>query len=361
MKLHIFNPEHDIALAYNKPHISVPHAAQELRMNLGFLPSLWADDGDCVLVDDIKYALKASNLLKSLINDVLFVEKKDLKELPIDGVLPWGWDKRIKAELAENGVGETLLPDDNTLDAVRELSGRRHTVALIKKLRSGIENVTCGESLICSSNEDIEELLHCYRTIVLKAPWSSSGRGIRYVTGKYDEAKSSWARKTILHQGYIMAEPYYNKVCDFALEFVAHANGKVEYRGLSVFHTLNGKYTGNIISSEEDKRFRLARYVDIDLLDIVTHRLEKNLSEILQGKYVGKLGVDMMAVADMPSGKLLLHPCVEVNLRSTMGHIALELSNKRMEFASIMSISHEVNYQLKINRIEGKFVNVIFR
>ena len=361
MKLHIFNPEHDIALAYNKPHISVPHAAQELRMNLGFLPSLWADDGDCVLVDDIKYALKASNPLRNLMNDVLFVEKEDIKKLPIDGVLPWGWDKRIRAELSENGVGESLLPDTNMLDVIRELSGRRHTVALLKELRNGIENVTCGESFVCSSNEEIENLLRSYRAIVIKAPWSSSGRGIRYVTGKYDEAKSSWAKKTIMHQGYIMAEPYYNKVCDFALEFVANTDGRVEYRGLSVFHTLNGKYTGNIISSEEDKRFRLARYVDIDLLDIITHRLEKSLSEILNGKYVGRLGVDMMAVADMPSGKLLLHPCVEINLRSTMGHVALELSAKRMEFASMMSISHEVNYQLKINRIEGKFVNVIFR
>lgn len=361
MKLHIFNPEHDIALAYNKPHISVPHAAQELRMNLGFLPSLWADDGDCVLVDDIKYTLKASKPLRSLMNDVLFVEKDDLKKLPVDDVQPWGWDKRIRAELSENGVGESLLPDANALDAIRELSGRRHTVTLLKELRSGIENETCGESFVCTSNEDIEDLLHTYRSIVLKAPWSSSGRGIRYVTDRYDEAKSSWAKKTILHQGYIMAEPYYNKVSDFALEFVAYANGRVDYRGLSVFHTLNGKYTGNIISSEEDKRFRLARYVDIDLLDIVTRRIEKSLPEILQGKYVGRLGIDMMAIADMPSGKLLLHPCVEINLRSTMGHVALELSSKRMEFASMMSISHEVNYQLKINRIEGKFVNVIFR
>lgn len=361
MKLHIFNPEHDIALAYNKPHISVPHAAQELRMNLGFLPSLWADDGDCVLVDDIKYALKVSNSFRNQMNDVLFVEKGDLKNLPVCEVLPWGWDRRIKAELVENGVDGSLLPDDSKLDIIRELSGRRHTVELLKKLRDGIEKVTCGESFVCYSNEDIEGLLRSYRAIVLKAPWSSSGRGIRYVTGKYDDAKRLWAKKTIMHQGYIMAEPHYNKVCDFALEFVADSGSRVECRGLSMFHTLNGKYTGNIISSEDDKRFRLARYVDIDLLDIITCRLENILSENLGGKYVGRLGVDMMAVADIASGKLLLHPCVEVNLRGTMGHVALELSNKRMEFASMMSISHEVNYQLKISRIEGKFVNVIFR
>ena len=32
MILHIFNPEHDIALAYNKKHLTVPHAAQELHL-----------------------------------------------------------------------------------------------------------------------------------------------------------------------------------------------------------------------------------------------------------------------------------------------------------------------------------------
>ena len=56
MKLHIFNPEHDIALAYNSILFTPPHAGRELRSDLGFIPALWADDGDFVLVDDVEAA-----------------------------------------------------------------------------------------------------------------------------------------------------------------------------------------------------------------------------------------------------------------------------------------------------------------
>ena len=44
-----------------------------------------------------------------------------------------------------------------------------------------------------------------------------------------------------------------------------------------------------------------------------------------------------------------------------MGHVALSLAEKDFEFASMMSIRHKVDYQLCIERIEGKFVNVIYR
>ena len=43
MTLHIFNPEHDIALAINKSIFTAPHSARELRADLGFLPALYAE------------------------------------------------------------------------------------------------------------------------------------------------------------------------------------------------------------------------------------------------------------------------------------------------------------------------------
>lgn len=339
----------------------VPHAAQELRMNLGFLPALWADDGDCVLVDDIKYALKAASQFKKLTAEVLFVGKEDLKSLPIDGVETWGWDRRVKAELQENGVDASLLPTDSMLADIRHLSGREHTVEALEYLRRGIEDVTCGEAFVCRTMEEVDSHVTSLPCSVAKAPWSSSGRGIRYFTRKNDPTKRSWIKNTLQKQGYAMVEPYYNKVADFACEFYASQNGNVDYRGLSVFHTLNAQYTGNVISGEEDKRLKLARYVDTDLLDEIVGRVKDYMPRLLKGKYAGPFGIDMMAVADMPSGKLLLHPCVEINLRRTMGHVALALARKQFEFASMMSIVHDVNYQLRIDRIEGKYVNVIYR
>ena len=41
MKLHIFNPEHDLALAANLKQFTAPHAGRQLRSDLAFIPALW--------------------------------------------------------------------------------------------------------------------------------------------------------------------------------------------------------------------------------------------------------------------------------------------------------------------------------
>ena len=146
-----------------------------------------------------------------------------------------------------------------------------------------------------------------------------------------------------------MIEPRYNKMCDFAMEFVSTPDGGVRYCGLSVFKTLNAQYTGNVVGSERFKRDLLSRYVSETLLDDIASRLEHNLTAML----------DMMVVAGAEGDRFLLHPCVEINLRRTMGHLALSLYGGDDEHARLMSIVHDVNYQLKLQRIEGEYVNVL--
>ena len=53
MKLHVFNPEHDIALATNLANFTAPLAGRALRADLGFIPALWANEGDAVLVENV--------------------------------------------------------------------------------------------------------------------------------------------------------------------------------------------------------------------------------------------------------------------------------------------------------------------
>lgn len=360
MNLNIFNPEHDIALAFNRKNLMVPHAAQELRQNLGFIAALWAADGDCVLVDDISFALKASRPFKNILPDVLFVEKQDLKHLPIRGLNTWGWDCRIKAELEEAKVPASVLPTEEKLNELRALSSRQNVAEILTATRESIEGWTCGESFCCTDIEEAKELTCRYGKVVAKAPWSSSGRGVRYLWDTTDKSKMQWAEKTIRQQGCIEVEPYYNRVVDFAMEFSADVSRGVKYEGLSVFSTTNGRYTGNVVASEEYKRGLLQRYVAEDELRCVSQRLEVALTAMLKGRYTGPLGVDMMIVTQPDEGRFLLHPCVEVNLRRTMGFVALDLARKmKPEHAQLMSIVHDTNYTLKTTRIEGEFVNVL--
>lgn len=60
----------------------------------------------------------------------------------------------------------------------------------------------------------------------------------------------------------------------------------------------------------------------------------------------------MMIVARDDRDGFLLHPCVEINLRRTMGHVALSLSPSDDELKRVMRIDYSNNnYKLIIRRL----------
>ena len=74
------------------------------------------------------------------------------------------------------------------------------------------------------------------------------------------------------------------------------------------------------------------------------------LGEIYKDKYQGPLGVDMMIVAGAEGQGFLLHPCVEINLRRTMGHVALSIPPFADGFARVMQIVLTDKYRIQIRK-----------
>lgn len=358
MKLHIFNPEHDIALASNLANFTAPHAGRQLRENLGFLPALWAADGDAVLVDDVASAERLWNVtdkklknvtIKQLKNrsqkEVTFITGKqpmDFRQLTAVDV--WGWDRALKASLQRKGVDASLLPSDDYIERVRQLSHRRTAAQLLPRLR---QEGTVGEAFECSTIDDVNLLLNNHGHVVVKAPWSSSGRGVRFVEADNLQPNiGSWLHNLLLRQGSVMVEPYYHKVKDFAMEFSADGKGHIRYEGLSLFHTANGAYVGNILATEQTKRDMLSRYVSLSLIDSIREAIIDYLD---LEDYCGPLGIDMMVVRE--NDRLLLHPCVEINLRRTMGHVALTLSPVDDGICRVMRITYSNTYKLSLRKL----------
>ena len=349
-KLHIFNPEHDIALASNLANFTAPHAGRHLRSDLGWLPALWAAEDDFVLVDNIDHAQHSWRRIRARVGrgDVCFVEKADLLRLGIDRVAPWGWDLALRAYLLRNGV--LHVPSEQYIADVRRLSHRRTAAQLLSALIS-VEG-TVGDSREVVSVAEVNDLVAEHGRVVVKAPWSSSGRGLRFLNAPADEFQQRWLQNVIAAQGSVMIEPQYDRVRDFGLEFEAADNG-IRYLGLSLFHTKNGAYTGNVLTSEEDKRDMISRYVSIGLLDDIQGKILSNLD---LGTYRGPFGIDMMVVRNKEGVKGQgergrLHPCVEINLRRTMGHVALALTPAD-DVRKVMRIDFNgQNYKLKINKL----------
>lgn len=333
MTLHIFNPEHDIALAANLENFTSPHAGRQLRYELGYLPALWASADDVVLVDDVHEAeknfqmfrtyVKRMGLRNNNLSSAHFVTKRELASLTeVCRAEPWGWDLAVRTMLVKNGISGTILPSISDVEKVRQLSHRRITAQMLPLMQT---EGTLGEAHEFFDSESLRSWQQSRGTVVVKAPWSSSGRGVRFFKDiAWNVNQEGWLNNVLKHQGSVMAEPYYNKVKDFAMEFECRA-GKVSYCGLSLFDTSNGAYTGNILATEKAKEQMICRYVAEACLHEIKEKAIIALEQLLATDYEGPLGIDMMIVNDGEDG-LKLHPCVEVNLRRTMGHVALCLS-----------------------------------
>lgn len=350
MKLHLFNPEHDLSMAAGIPRFTPPHAARQLRADLGFLPALWAADGDLVWVDDVEAALERVRHFRRYVHDVAFVDAEDLRVLfsgmpnklsdeakPTFSISPWGWDSALCYQLTRLGLPACYLPDKEQLSDARELSSRQFSSTVLPELVAADDSYV-GTSRFVESLDEVRALLHDWQHVVVKAPWSCSGRGVRYIDGNLSEPLSNWIRNILRQQHGVTVEPYYNKVLDFGMEFEVR-DGHVNYLGLSLFETVGGAYTGSVLASEDTKRQQLSRYLSAHTVDNLAGLLSAVLSRRLCGRYEGPLGVDMMVVAD--GSRLSIHPCVEINLRRTMGHVALSLPPSLPGAHQLMRVAFE--------------------
>lgn len=366
MILHVFNPDHDLAMASNLVHFTAPFAGRGLRADLCYIPALWSQPGDAVLVDDKAFAeqqfrqfLVSSGIERDAPHWLRWTE---LATTALDGVEPWGWNRALRHQLLSHGVSEAVLPTADEIDDFRRLSHRRYAAELLRRVQS---DGTTGVAAECQSIDEIEEKIISGVPFVVKAPWSSSGRGVRFFDGgMLGESQKiqnlrGWIANVLRTQGSVMVEPYYNKVIDIGMEFVSDGMGRIDYLGLSLFFTDGSAYTGNLLATETEKEGIISRYISTDLLERTKAKLQEELGLLYKGHYRGPFGVDMMVVSvgatdkktvpDNPSGDYLLHPCVEINLRRTMGHVALALSSPDvLSRRQVMRVSYDGSFHLQL-------------
>lgn len=310
MKLLLFNPETEYALATGASFYTPPASVEKLRKEHQLLPEAWAAEDDMILVDDIN-GLKSRNKLVDW-NSL----SKIFSEYPYMIIEPWGWNTALVRKFLDHGVPASRLPDEETVMRIRSLAHRRTTIRLIDQWNEFAEDGH--ETDVPIELTSIEECMDFYLQNAgcwMKAPWSSSGRGVINtacdMTGKLVE---QWCRGIIRRQGSVLGETGADKMSDYATEWSINA-GKAIYLGLSSFSTSNrGKYISNQNMSQSLMTRTFNAESVISLEDVV--KLQKDIIQKIFSDYEGPLGVDMIIEK---SGKL--RPFVEVNVRRTMGMI----------------------------------------
>lgn len=327
--LYIFNPEHDLALASGETNYMAPASARRMASELALLPMWYAEEGSAVLAPsayNLDYVKKIQELLGLSVD--LITEPELAIEQDLD-IRPWGWDVALRKRLSVLGVDEVLLPSMGQLNDLREYSHRSKAVALLPELQ--LNEYFCGESYYLKTPEEWKRFVEGRKECLLKAPLSGSGKGLNWCKGIFTPFISGWCTRVAASQGGVIAEPIYNKVEDFAMEFYSDGAGELTFVGYSLFHTgKSGMYEGNCLLSNEAIRKQLAQYIPLEALMDLENCLKYRLSALVGTVYKGYLGVDMM-ICRFPENEkpvFRIHPCVEINLRMNMGVIARFLHDR---------------------------------
>ena len=317
--VYLFNPEHDLALAHGAHNYTAPPFARQLRHDLRLLPAWLATAGSYVVIPDDCSVDEDARWLHDHHLDITPVTISRMADLGNCRIHPWGWDATLRHQLLACGIADCNVPNVDELHWVRQLSHRRVTIAVHQSLSAAFS--PCPVEL--DNYGDVCSFMFAHPGCYLKMPWSGSGKGIyRVIDPTGDQHVHRWIKGALKRQGSLLCEVGLERVQDFAIECHCR-DGKTLLTGYSIFdsdfHSQFG--SGRVARMEELHCHLLNMYPSLDTL---VAEVLAALDSIVAPHYNGPLGVDMMMYRDDNKG-LAVNPCVEINLRMTMGMVVAAL------------------------------------
>lgn len=328
MQLLYFNPENDLALAADAKSLTLSRQVSALKNAGCFLP-VWLNEPDCAIFCDEIDAMWSERIARDFgLCPKLFGKGENVD---VENVLPWGWSKTLVDELLGAGCPQAILPSSEWLENVRNLSHRITSLMINEALSERGLEIPKGVEEIRSLTEACT--LASERPYIFKTPWSSSGRGITDTSTVDKKVLVNIVNRSLRLYRSIIAEPKLDKVQDFAMLFNVR-NGKTLFMGFSLFDTLSTNvYSGNVLAKQSEIERAISETgIQHAALNMIKENLTAVLDELIAPHYEGRLGVDMMVYRC--GDRIKVAPCIELNLRTTMGHIALSLSENFLDYDS---------------------------
>jgi hypothetical protein len=352
IKLHYFNPGSEGAVLNASPYYTLPANPAKMQRDLACLPAWYARENDFVFIENTLN--EEFDIFKSLFKLPDVVRKndpeKDRESFSGMKVSLWGisphsihlfeqWSKKYGLNLD--------IPAWN--EQYRSMISRRTAQLCLSDLLDNIPELS--GSIFPAFYSDIETIENKLKesefSMLIKAPYSSSGRGLLWVKDPIDRASKQVLQGMLNKQTEVSLEKVLNKQVDFAMLFYSNPDKSVDFKGYSLFQTDNkGNYKGNFVGSQDKIESVLFESIDKTLFEQVKQRLINYFTQEVSGIYEGCICVDMMLYKE--NDKILLHPCLEINFRHTMGWLAMELY--RNHFAE--SVSGDFRIEFRKNAVE---------
>ncbi|MBS0605304.1 MAG: hypothetical protein JSR57_00010 [Verrucomicrobia bacterium] len=318
-KLHIANTffewelEQPLPIARTIPEIL---STSPIYLQLQFLPFLYADENDAILVSHSpppEYdAVRKEHGLPDLTVYTFDTLHTDA-DLQID---PWGHSELIARWAATQHLHCPMPP----WETVKTVNSKAYSFAHSKKLP--------GSALLHNMTEANAWLKRTEgRQRVLKTCFGVSGRGhmpIPSETSSSSKKLDLFFEKEFRCNRPVIAEPWVDRILDFSTQWIISPQKKLDYVGSTLcVNDAKGQYRSNTVGSEDSV---FGSYLPF----LLQHKEEVQI--VLQNMahlgYFGHVGIDAMLYLDVETRSPQLQPIVEINARKTMGWAAILFQKK---------------------------------
>lgn len=339
--VYYFNPTCELAVANGSFSYMSPLLLKEMEQDLSILPFIFGTENDFVLTENIPSAEYLQKLIDSGFNLPAFCRLADLESLSTDSfgaLCPWGWSpaahfklRNLKEKCTDEfkvspvfnwkEEHKLLFERETSLNFLNEILDRNKPDWFISKTMSGVKVTSC---------EEIETILERHSAMVLKAPLSSSGRGIQIIRKKeLNRSNRQWISGIIKQQNYLIAEPFLEKLIDLSFQFEVSENSEIEYLGYTIFETnSNGHYKGTLIHPDFKNILPEENIAEVEeMISISATEIRETLKNSIYAVcHRGFLGVDALIYNDQ--NRLMMQPCIEINSRINMGILSIYIEKK---------------------------------
>lgn len=308
-----------------------PAAVQELVDDLSLLPMFMAGDGDVVITRRAPSPAWLRRMQHAGVPAPHIVHPDDLAAGgPYSELAPWAWTPRAVALHAALPRPVGHAPSRRT-PAVG--FAKDDDLAILESL-VGSEPGAFGPpdivGVLVEGREAVDQQLATleargWKTAVLKVPLGTAGRGQRRVCcGPLTGKDAAWAAR----HGRLVVEPWLDAVADLSVLLDLTPGRRDPLLAITRFLTRQGTYAGHVVGRRLDglpPEVMRGLYAGTpSLMDRLVHAA-RQIAAALPG--TGRVGVDALLYR-LPGGALRIKPVVEINPRTTMGHVALALERR---------------------------------
>lgn len=351
--VHVFNPFTEIRLGKGKGH--KPNKFQRaMARDLAILPAWICRQDDVVLIPERPSAHFLGELKRIGFEPPEFQEipknqinrHHELRARKLAELRPWAWGpdslallKPLFANLANSDT-----PERRWNDGVQELYSKAWDATFLKSFLAGQadRDWLCADEDIGVHATDFNSAMtaiHAIRArghmrVLVKFVHGAAGHGmIRLWEAELSDDQRQWIQSHTTDGRSVLVEPWHERLVDLSVQFEMSDKG-LKQRGFTrVVNDLRGQFVASACAPGIGKLVgpELSRFLHSDsrrggnriqkLFDDFAHALEPELS---RRDFHGALGVDAY-IFQADDGTPRLKPIVEINPRTTMGRVAVEL------------------------------------